>query len=84
MTKVLTPAAMVAAAAVGIVLAPAAQAQPQPPCAAFDTCKYMPNPWYDGPLLPAWDVPGYYAGWTNTPVICEPIAYTCRGYVPDP
>lgn len=54
---------------------------PPPPCAAFDTCKYMPNPYYDGPLMPAWDLPGY-GGWTNLPVICDPQTYRCQTYVP--
>lgn len=55
---------------------------PQPPCAAVDTCRYMPNPYYDGPLMPTWDVPGTYGGWTTLPVMCDPATYTCRQYVP--
>lgn len=54
---------------------------PQPPCAAFDTCRYMPNPWYDGPLMPTWNLPGVYGGRTTLPVMCDPGTYSCRTYV---
>ncbi|MEO8815307.1 MAG: hypothetical protein ABI307_15320 [Mycobacterium sp.] len=53
-----------------------------PPCAAFDTCRYMPNPRYNGPLMPTWDVPGTYGGWTTLPVMCDPATYSCRTYFP--
>lgn len=39
----------------------------------------MPNPYYDGPLMPTWDIPGYYGGWTTGPVLCDPVTVTCRG-----
>ncbi|MEB3021462.1 hypothetical protein [[Mycobacterium] crassicus] len=55
---------------------------PQPPCAAFDTCRYMQNPWYDGPLMPTWNLPGVYGGQTTLPVMCDPGTYSCRTYVP--
>lgn len=55
---------------------------PQPPCAAFDTCRYMPNPWYDGPLMPTWNIPGTYGGQTTLPVMCDPGTYSCQTYVP--
>lgn len=48
----------------------------------FDTCKYMPNPSYDGPLMPTWNTPGTYGGWTNLPVLCDPVSYQCRQVVP--
>lgn len=60
----------------------AAAEVPQPPCAAFDTCRYMPNPWYDGPLMPTWNLPGVYGGRTTLPVMCDPQTYSCRTYVP--
>lgn len=63
-------AAVLAGAALGVVSSGPAHADP--PCAAFDTCHYMPNPNYDGPLMPTWDVPGTYGGWTNLPVMCDP------------
>lgn len=55
---------------------------PQPPCAAFDTCRYMPNPYYDGPLMPTWNLPGVYGGQTTLPVRCDPGTYSCRTYIP--
>jgi hypothetical protein len=78
-------AAMIAAAAiigttVGLMAAPTAEADP--PCASVGTYQYMPNPWYDGPLMPTWDTPGYYGGWTTGPVVCDPFTYACHGYVP--
>jgi hypothetical protein len=72
--------ATLALASLGVLAAPVAHADP--PCAAFDTCQYMPNPYYDGPLMPTWDTPGTYGGWTNLPVMCDPITYKCRQYAP--
>ena len=73
-----------AAAALGIAgllqTAPAAHADP--PCAAFGTCRYLPDPSYNGPLMPTWDAPEYYGGWTTGPVLCDPVTYSCHGYVP--
>ncbi|OBI06586.1 hypothetical protein A5735_10375 [Mycolicibacter heraklionensis] len=59
-----------------------AGADAPPPCAAFDTCRYMPNPYYDGPLMPTWNLPGVYGGQTTLPVMCDPASYSCRTYVP--
>jgi hypothetical protein len=42
----------------------------------------MPNPYYDGPLLPTWNVPGTYGGWTTLPVMCDPVTYSCRQVAP--
>ncbi|HEU4363547.1 MAG TPA: hypothetical protein VFR27_18860 [Mycobacterium sp.] len=72
---------MLAGFAVGLGTAAVATAD-APPCAAFDTCKYMPNPYYDGPLMPTWDTPGVYGGRTNLPVMCDPQTYSCHTYVP--
>lgn len=36
----------------GLAVPAVAEAQSPPPCAAFDTCRDMPNPYYDGPLMP--------------------------------
>lgn len=69
--------------ALGLSAAATAEAtSPQPPCAAFDTCQYLPNPWYDGPIMPTWDTPGTYGGWTNLPVMCDPATYSCQTYAP--
>lgn len=73
-------AAALIAAALAVLAAPVAHASP-PPCAMFDTCKYMPNP-VDGPMMPVWDTPGTYGGWTNLPVLCDPVSYQCRQVVP--
>lgn len=73
-------AVVLAGAAMGL-LAPAL-AHADPPCARFNTCQYMPNPYNDGPLMPTWNVPGTYGGWTNLPVMCNPAAYWCEQYIP--
>lgn len=77
---------LTALAAIGLTLYGGAVANvanaDAPACAAFDTCRYMPNPYYDGPLMPTWNVPGTYGGWTTLPVMCDPISYTCQQYVP--
>lgn len=78
--KYLVGAVCAVAAVAGVLAAPAAQAEP--PCAAYDTCKYMPNPNYDGPLMDTWNVPGTYGGWTTNPLICDPITRECRQAVP--
>lgn len=53
-----------------------------PPCAAFHTCRYLPNPWHGGSPMHTWDVPGTYGGWTTLPVMCDPATYSCRAYAP--
>jgi hypothetical protein len=74
--------AMLAVFGAGLGVAGVATAD-APPCAAFDTCRYMPNPYYDGPLLQTWNVPGTYGGWTTLPVRCDPLTYSCQTYVPE-
>ena len=41
-------------------------------------CK--PAPW-NGQLMETWNTPGYYGGWTNGPVACDPFTRQCRGWV---
>lgn len=67
-------------AVVSILLggAPAAHADPLP-CATAGVCQYMPNPSYNGPLMPTWDTPGYYGGVTNGPVQCNVTSAACAG-----
>jgi hypothetical protein len=48
-----------------------------PPCAAFDTCKYMPNPYNGGQLQPTWELPGGYGLPGGSPTVCDPQAYRC-------
>ena len=78
----LTGVAVLAGAALEVLTT--APAHAAPPCAQFGTCQYRPNPNYDGPLLPTWDTPGTYGGWTNLPLMCDPAAYRCEQYVPVP
>jgi hypothetical protein len=37
------------------------------------------RPW-DGQLMPTWNTPGYYGGFTNGPVMCNPFNLSCEGY----
>lgn len=63
----------------GLLLAPVAGADE---CvSAFGQCR--PAPW-NGQLMPTWNTPGYYGGWTNTPVVCDQFSYQCRGYANEP
>jgi DNA primase large subunit len=39
-----------------------------------------PAPW-NGQLMETWNTPGYYGGWTNGPVACDPFTLQCRGWV---
>lgn len=64
-----------------LALAPTASATP--PCATFGVCQYEPNPYNNGPLMPTWDTPGTYGGWTNLPVLCDPASYGCRQVAPN-
>lgn len=51
-----------------------------PPCyspnPALNTCKYMPNPYDAGPLLPTWEVPGGYGLPGGSPVQCVPTGFS--------
>ena len=38
-----------------------------------------PAPW-NGQLMETWNTPGYYGGWTNGPVACDPFTRQCRGW----
>ncbi len=38
-----------------------------------------PAPW-NGQLMETWNTPGYYGGWTNGPVMCDPFTRQCRGW----
>lgn len=71
-------AALALPALVALGLAPVAAADP--PCVGVmnqSGCK--PAPW-NGQLMPTWNTPGYYGGWTSGPVACDPIAMQCRGW----
>ena len=38
-----------------------------------------PAPW-NGQLMETRNTPGYYGGWTNGPVSCDPFTRQCRGW----
>jgi hypothetical protein len=50
-------------------VAASAPAHAAPPCAKFDVCQYQPNPYWNGPLMPTWDIPGNY-GVGGSPSMC--------------
>jgi hypothetical protein len=62
-------------------VATSARAQAAPPCAQFDVCQYMPNPYNNGPLMPTWELPGNY-GVGSSLTVCDPRAYRCYPAVP--
>lgn len=64
------------------VLAPAGSAHAGPPCAQFDACPYMPNPYNNGPLMPTWELPGGYGLPGGDPTMCDPSAYRCYPAAP--
>lgn len=71
--------AVAIALAVAVLGAPTAQAGPM--CVGVlsqDGCT--PGPW-NGQLMETWNTPGYYGGWTNGPVMCDPSTRQCRGFV---
>lgn len=70
-------AAIVAAAFLAIPGMAAAIADPCKGVLNQDGCK--PSPW-NGQLMPTWNTPGYYGGWTNGPVMCDPQTLQCRGW----
>jgi hypothetical protein len=57
-----------------------------PPAGASPVCVGVlnqsgcqPQPW-NGQLMETWNTPGYYGGWTNGPVMCDPFTRQCRGW----
>lgn len=59
------------------VLAAAGSAHAAPPCAEYNVCQYMPNPYNNGPLMPTWELPGGYGLPGGDPTMCDPRAYRC-------
>lgn len=78
MTRIIFAVATVTLALGGLASAPIAGADPVG-CDFTHTCSYDPP--YNGPLMPTWNIPGTYGGWTTLPVICDPVNYSCRQYV---
>lgn len=71
-------AAMLAAALVAAnVFAPVATADQ---CIGPLGLLFCANPPWDGQLMPVWNTPGYYGGFTNGPVMCSPFTLSCEGY----
>jgi hypothetical protein len=66
----------------GVVAPVPAPAQADPPCAEFNVCQYMPNPYNNGPLQPTWELPGGYGLPGGAPTICDPQAYRCYPATP--
>lgn len=71
----------------GLVAAASAMAFTAPNALADNVCVGVmnqsgcnPAPW-NGQLMETWNTPGYYGGWTNGPVACDPFTLQCRGWV---
>jgi hypothetical protein len=75
-------AVLLAVGAVSACVAAAAPAQADLPCAEFDVCQYMPNPYNNGQLQPTWELPGGYGLPGGSPTICDPKAYKCYPATP--
>jgi hypothetical protein len=63
-------------------VAASAPAHADPPCAQYDTCKWMPNPYNGGQLQPTWELPGGYGLPGGSPTVCDPQAYRCYPAAP--
>lgn len=61
----------------GMLSAPAASALPCQGVLNQSNCQ--PAPW-NGQLQDTWNTPGYYGGWTNGPVQCNPFTTRCVGW----
>lgn len=69
-----------AAAAVAVALLNAPDAAAGPLCVGvLNQSGCQPAPW-NGQLMETWNTPGYYGGWTNGPVACDPFTRQCRGW----
>lgn len=71
--------AIVAAASLllWLLCSPVAGAEPCQGVLNQGGCK--PAPW-NGQLQDTWNTPGYYGGWTNGPVRCDPFTTKCVGW----
>jgi hypothetical protein len=50
------------------------------PCVSVTGLPCNPSPW-NGQLMPTWDTPGTYGGWTTNPVQCSPASLDCSVWV---
>lgn len=72
-------AAASVAVAVGPLGAPVAAADTNVCVGVLNQSGCKPAPW-NGQLMETWNTPGYYGGWTNGPVMCDPFTRQCRGW----
>ena len=80
MTKLrLALGCLVAAAATVVAGAPEALADNTVCVGVLNQSGCNPAPW-NGQLMQTWNTPGYYGGWTNGPVSCDPFTRQCRGW----
>ncbi len=71
--------ALMAAAVTTLVAAPVAVADRTVCVGVLNQSGCKPAPW-NGQLMETWNTPGYYGGWTNGPVACDPFTRQCRGW----
>ena len=72
-------AALLGAALLGAALLGAPSAAADNVCiGVFNRGGCTPAPW-NGQQMDTWNIPGYYGGWTNGPVLCDPFTTKCRG-----
>ncbi|CAJ1497500.1 hypothetical protein MU0083_001688 [[Mycobacterium] kokjensenii] len=55
---------------------PAAEAAPR--CLFQGDWNCEGTPPYHGPLMPTWNTPGTYGGWTTNPVQCDVVTRECH------
>lgn len=68
-------AALLVFGVAGLTTAPA---QAAPRCLFQGDWNCEGTPPYHGPLMPTWDTPGTYGGWTTNPVQCDVVTRECR------
>ncbi|BBZ25409.1 hypothetical protein [Mycolicibacter hiberniae] len=62
----------------------AAPAEAAPRCLFQGDWNCEGPPPYHGPLLPTWNAPGTYGGWTTNPVQCDVVTRQCRQVMTKP
>jgi hypothetical protein len=70
---------LVAAVSTVVIAAPNALADNNVCVGVMNQSGCNPAPW-NGQLMETWNTPGYYGGWTNGPVACDPFTRQCRGW----
>ena len=77
-TRHVLVAVMGAAAATGVGIAGAPAADAAPRCLFQGDWNCEGTPPYNGPMLPTWDTPGTYGGWTTNPIQCDVVTRQCH------